>query len=142
MSAARKRAYDSTTHCAPETVACSACWILGKATFTTVPSMKAMLEPRIAAARTQPLRAPAPPRTMASDCSTESQGYFNLSPPSHWRDLRGAAPRPLTSVCRPFRGLSLVVVYPALPRWATIVLRFGAGDSKLHRLNLPADFFR
>src|SRR3979490_1671652 len=79
MSAARKSAYDSTTHCASEAVAWRACWILGNATLTTVPSMKARLEPRIAAARTQP-RCTAGPDAIApvSEC-TESHGYFSWS---------------------------------------------------------------
>src|SRR5437660_696001 len=99
MSAARKRAYDSTTHCAPETVACSACWILGKATFTTVPSMKAILDPRIAAARTQPPWAAVPEEacTVESDCSTESQGYFNADSCHENRTTNALTPMP--SLC-------------------------------------------
>src|SRR6266480_5142797 len=45
--------YDSTTHCTPTTVAWSFDWIDGRAIFTTVLSMKAMLEPRMVAARIQ-----------------------------------------------------------------------------------------
>lgn len=48
-----RRAYASTTHCARSTVIRSSRWITGRATFTTVASRNAMLEPRIAAARVQ-----------------------------------------------------------------------------------------
>ena len=51
-SAERKSAYASTTHCTLETEAWRSFWSTGSATLTTVPSMKAMLEPRIVAART------------------------------------------------------------------------------------------
>src|SRR3954447_8736702 len=50
-SAARKRAYDSTTHCTSVMPTPNDDWIAGKATLTTVPSIKAMLEPRMVAAR-------------------------------------------------------------------------------------------
>ena len=52
-SAANNKAYDSTTHCAWKAVARKSRWMAGKATLTTVPSMKAMLEPTMAAASTQ-----------------------------------------------------------------------------------------
>src|SRR6185295_650217 len=45
-------AYDSTTHGTPIAVAFSSFCKNGSATLTTVPSMKAMLEARIVAART------------------------------------------------------------------------------------------
>ncbi len=54
-SAARNSAYDSTTHCASNTLACRSRWMAGSATLTTVPSMNAMLEPMIAAISTQRL---------------------------------------------------------------------------------------
>src|SRR5438477_10161418 len=41
------------THCTSTTLACRALWSLGAATLTMVPSMKAMLEPRMVAARIQ-----------------------------------------------------------------------------------------
>src|SRR5215469_2128316 len=53
ISAPSKRPYDSTTHCTSMTVALNVAWSAGNATFTTVLSMKAMLVPRIAAARIQ-----------------------------------------------------------------------------------------
>ncbi len=58
-SAASIRAYDSTTHCASKAVAWKSRWIAGSATLTTVPSTKAMPEPRIAATSTQRLAAAA-----------------------------------------------------------------------------------
>src|SRR5262245_51173488 len=51
MRAERKRAYDSTIHCTSATEACKSLCSIGSATLTTVPSIKAMLEPRIVAAR-------------------------------------------------------------------------------------------
>ena len=50
-SAASSSAYDSTIHCASAAVAPNATCSAGNATFTTVPSMKTMLDPRIVAAR-------------------------------------------------------------------------------------------
>src|SRR5690349_13659609 len=51
MRAERKRAYDSTIHCTSATEACKSLCSIGSATLTTVPSIKAMLEPRTVAAR-------------------------------------------------------------------------------------------
>src|SRR5258708_34967580 len=51
ISAERKSPYDSMTHCISTTLAWKALWNFGAATLTTVLSMKAMLEPRIVAAR-------------------------------------------------------------------------------------------
>jgi hypothetical protein len=45
--------YASTTHCTSAIVACNPDCSAGSATFTTVPSMKAMLEPSTATANTQ-----------------------------------------------------------------------------------------
>jgi hypothetical protein len=82
ISAARKSAYDSTTHCASATVAFSARWILGKATLTTVPSIKARLEPRMVAVRTHPGRVVGPDAIApVAECAEESQGYFRCSLP-------------------------------------------------------------
>src|ERR1700722_5593200 len=53
-SEASSSAYDSTTHCTSLTVACSAVCNAGSATFTTVPSMNARLDPKIVAAKIQP----------------------------------------------------------------------------------------
>src|SRR5436309_209435 len=50
IRAERNSPYPSTTHCTSTTVAWNADCRAGKATFTTVLSMKAMLEPRMAAA--------------------------------------------------------------------------------------------
>src|SRR5436309_9168287 len=50
-SAARNNAYDSTTHCTSTRFAESSRCNAGSATFTTVPSMNAMLEAMIVAAR-------------------------------------------------------------------------------------------
>src|ERR1700676_2752762 len=47
----RKIPYDSITHCTSMTVARNALWNFGAATLMTVLSMKAMLDPRIVAAR-------------------------------------------------------------------------------------------
>src|SRR2546426_483139 len=51
MKDARQSAYDSTTHCTPAREALKSFCRMGSATFTIVPSMKIMLEPRIVAAR-------------------------------------------------------------------------------------------
>ena len=51
-SAASSSAYASTTHWTSTSVAWNCAWMAGRATLTTVPSMKAMLEPRMVAART------------------------------------------------------------------------------------------
>src|SRR5712691_11857077 len=53
IKAASKRAYASTTHCTSTTVALRLACSAGKARLTTLPSMKAMLDPRIVAARIQ-----------------------------------------------------------------------------------------
>src|SRR6266699_3373841 len=53
IKAPKNNPYDSTTHCTPTTVAWRIAWSVGRATLTTVLSIKAMLEPRIVAARTQ-----------------------------------------------------------------------------------------
>src|SRR6266576_4385990 len=52
IRAERNNPYDSTTHSTPTTLACRLDWRAGRATLTTVLSMKAMLEPRIVAAST------------------------------------------------------------------------------------------
>src|SRR5216683_2873832 len=58
IKAPKNNPYDSTTHCTPTTVAWRLAWSAGRATLTTVLSIKAMLEPRIVAARIQrPARA-------------------------------------------------------------------------------------
>ncbi len=51
ISAASVSPYDSTTHCTPTTLAPKLFCRAGKATLTTVPSMKAMLDPTIVASR-------------------------------------------------------------------------------------------
>src|SRR5258708_7321741 len=53
MSEATKSVYASTTHCTSEMVAPIVACRAGSAMFTTVPSMNAMLEPRMVAARTR-----------------------------------------------------------------------------------------
>src|SRR5260221_14248948 len=53
MSDATKSVYASTTHCTSEMVAPIVACSAGSAMFTTVPSMNAMLEPRMVAARTR-----------------------------------------------------------------------------------------
>src|SRR5258706_9669882 len=55
MSAARKSVYASTTHCTSAIVAPMVACSTGSAMFTTLPSMNAMLEPRMVAVRTQRL---------------------------------------------------------------------------------------
>src|SRR5712671_6777204 len=55
IKAAKNSPYDSTTHCISKTVTWKVAWIAGRATFTTVLSMKAMLEPRIVATSIQVL---------------------------------------------------------------------------------------
>src|SRR2546421_1274365 len=53
MSAARKSAYVSTIHCTSLAVAPRSRWMTGRATLTTEPSIKAMLDPRMVATSTQ-----------------------------------------------------------------------------------------
>ena len=72
---ANMSAYDSTIHCASATVAPSSRCNTGSATLTTVPSMKVMEDPRIAAARTQ--RPEERPQSVTSGCertTTSSHG--------------------------------------------------------------------
>src|SRR5262249_2710343 len=64
INAASIRAYDSTIHCAPATLAPSSLCNMGSAMLTTVPSMNVILEPRIAAASTQ--RPVALPQSLTS----------------------------------------------------------------------------
>src|SRR5450432_1221537 len=52
INEARKSEYASTTHCTSPEVALKARCRAGSATFTTEPSIKAMLDPRMVAART------------------------------------------------------------------------------------------
>src|SRR5438270_10913326 len=75
INAAKNRPYDSTTHCISATVAWKVAWIAGRATFTTVLSMKAMLEPRIVATSIQilPLAVHGTPAP-AVRIATSSQG--------------------------------------------------------------------
>src|SRR5713226_3067931 len=54
MRAARKSEYASTIHCTSVVVALSSLWMTGNATLTTVPSIKAMLDPRMVATSTHP----------------------------------------------------------------------------------------
>ena len=62
---------------APATaVASSRRWIAGSATLTTVPSMKAMLEPRIVATSVQ--RRAASPQSTASPRVSPSQGWLPI----------------------------------------------------------------
>src|SRR6267143_3437838 len=80
INAAKNSPYDSTTHCISTTVAWKLAWIAGRATFTTVLSMKAMLEPRIVATSIQVLAlaahgTPAP----AVRIATSSQGVLMKS---------------------------------------------------------------
>src|SRR6266545_3508730 len=63
--AERKRVYASTTHWTWATVAPRFSWRAGRATLTAVPSMNAMLEPRMVAASTQGA-APRPERITPS----------------------------------------------------------------------------
>src|SRR5580658_3317594 len=66
--AARKSVYASTTHCTSPMVACKPDCNAGSATFTAVPSMKAMLEPRMATVNTHEppaARSPGVPARIA-----------------------------------------------------------------------------
>jgi hypothetical protein len=69
-----KSAYASTTHCACAPVAPIELCMLGRATFTTVPSMNSMLDPRIVAASTQLFEDPGDPVAIATDVSTSLHG--------------------------------------------------------------------
>src|SRR5262245_25071000 len=70
----RKREYDSTIHCAPATEAPRSCWRTGSATLTTMPSMNAMLEPRIVAVRTQRAAAGLQGRSCCCRMTASSHG--------------------------------------------------------------------
>src|SRR6185295_8625559 len=97
-SAASRSAYDSTTHWTSRSVACRDVWIAGSATFTTVPSMNAMLEPRIAAARThEPLPAPGRwegPARIAASSHGDLVMLATLYTCIAWLDVRGALHEP------------------------------------------------
>jgi hypothetical protein len=69
-----KSAYAATTHCACAPVAPIELCILGRATFTTVPSMNSMLDPRIVAASTQLFEDSGGPEAIATDVSTSLHG--------------------------------------------------------------------
>src|SRR5579863_2690159 len=77
INAPRNRPYDSTTHCTSTTVALKLACIAGRATFTTVLSMNAMLEPRIVAARTHGFALSShPPPRLPDRKVTTSQGVL------------------------------------------------------------------
>src|SRR5262249_42120996 len=79
ISAARNNAYDSTTHCTSTTVALRFSCNAGIATLTTVPSINAMLEPRIVAARIHGASALVQGRTEGPDkMEPSSQGCLNI----------------------------------------------------------------
>src|SRR6267378_3763818 len=77
IKAASNNPYDSTTHCTPTTVAWRFDWSAGRATFTTVLSIKAMLEPRMVAARIQlPAWIAHGPSALADRMKASSHGGF------------------------------------------------------------------
>src|SRR5439155_22183245 len=74
-NAARNSAYDSTTHCTSIAVALRFACRAGRATFTTVPSMNDMLEPRMVAARIQrPCALPHDDADLFADITPSSHG--------------------------------------------------------------------
>src|SRR5687768_6279323 len=88
----RKRAYASTTHCTSATVAPSCAWRAGSATFTAVPSMNAMLEPRMVAASTQGSAAPRHGDPALPERATpSSQGVRTCKDPSSVVSAPGSA---------------------------------------------------
>src|SRR5580692_1442142 len=75
IKAPRNNPYDSITHCTSTTVARRDAWSEGRATFTAVLSIKAMLEARIVAARIQrPACALLGTSTPADRITVSSQG--------------------------------------------------------------------
>src|SRR6266851_10251425 len=72
IKAPKNNPYDSTTHCTPTTVAWRLAWSAGRATLTTVLSIKAMLEPRIVAARIQRLACATHGTSAFTDRTTAS----------------------------------------------------------------------
>src|ERR1700719_3867780 len=72
IKAPKNNPYDSTTHCTPTTVAWRLVWSAGRATLTTVLSIKAILEPRIVAARPQRPAVPAHGTSAVTDRTTVS----------------------------------------------------------------------
>src|SRR6266853_3155019 len=77
MRAARKSEYASTIHCTSVAVAFSSLWMTGKATLTTEPSIKAMLDPRMVATSTQtPTRGAQGVALGAERITPSSQGNF------------------------------------------------------------------
>src|SRR5260370_42497942 len=77
MRAARKSEYASPIHCTSVAVAFSSLWMTGKATLTTEPSMKAMLDPRMVATRTHtPTRGALGAASGAERMTPSSQGAF------------------------------------------------------------------
>src|SRR5207237_7297585 len=74
-NAARNSAYDSTTHWPSIAVALRFACRAGSATFTTVPSMNDMLEPRMVAARIQrPCALPHDDVDLFADITPSSHG--------------------------------------------------------------------
>src|SRR5260370_19159065 len=78
MSAARKSAYASTTHCTSATVAFRSVWSTGKATLTTVLSIKAILDPRMVSTSTH-----VPADCLAGRESFPDRGVERITPSSH-----------------------------------------------------------
>src|SRR5215469_6694461 len=77
IKAERKIPYDSTTHCTSKTLAPNAVCNAGTATLTTVLSTKAMLEPKIVAARIHGRFASAQgAEAPADNIKLSSQGVF------------------------------------------------------------------
>src|SRR6188768_3034315 len=73
-NAASVTAYDSTTHWMSLSDAPNADWSAGSATLTTVPSMKARLDPRIVAASTHAPRPLSLPVAAALRIAASSHG--------------------------------------------------------------------
>jgi hypothetical protein len=65
-----------TIHCVAAASAYSECWIVGRATFTTEPSMNAMLDPMMVAANVSRLRLGGRAASKAGDAwiTAASQG--------------------------------------------------------------------
>src|ERR1700730_11715673 len=100
INAARNSPYDSTTHCISTTVAWKLAWIAGRATFTTVLSMKAMLEPRIVAASIQVLALAAHGTPAPVDrITTSSQGVLMKAMDDRDGELGSQAQRDLSLKC-------------------------------------------
>src|SRR5215471_17230065 len=126
ISAARMRAYASTTHCASITVAPKSACNAGNARLTTLLSMKARLDPRIVAARTH--------RLTALEQGAEN-GDERRTPSSHGWPTVGFHFATLEFMCKRIKfGSGKIFFHAAFRRFVSGVAR---GNVKKNELPLP-----